>query len=193
MPSKKTKECPFCWEVILAVAKKCKHCWEFLNKDLVPQKKKGWIYYWLKSLMRLLVAIGILTVIGIISNYFFSQKMLEQEREQASDQVVDNMINSAIENLKEEEENDNVDDYWLDKETLISLRKERIDETNKSFIEDWTDLRFEYVSFEEMNAYSDDFVDKSYRDNLAQPFKNVDLKKIVYKKNNWEIVEERNL
>ena len=31
MPTKKTKECPFCWEEILESAKKCKHCWEFLD------------------------------------------------------------------------------------------------------------------------------------------------------------------
>ncbi len=32
MPTEPTKRCPFCGEVILAVAKKCKHCGEFLDR-----------------------------------------------------------------------------------------------------------------------------------------------------------------
>jgi hypothetical protein len=36
---KPTKECPYCWEEILATAKKCKHCWEFLDDDLRAEKK----------------------------------------------------------------------------------------------------------------------------------------------------------
>jgi len=28
---KETKACPYCWEEILATAKKCKHCGEFLD------------------------------------------------------------------------------------------------------------------------------------------------------------------
>lgn len=35
---KATKQCPYCGETILAVAKKCKHCGEWLNKE--PEKKK---------------------------------------------------------------------------------------------------------------------------------------------------------
>lgn len=30
---KETKRCPYCGEVILAVAQKCKHCGEWLNKE----------------------------------------------------------------------------------------------------------------------------------------------------------------
>ncbi len=36
---KPTIECPYCWEEILATAKKCKHCWEFLDDDLRAEKK----------------------------------------------------------------------------------------------------------------------------------------------------------
>lgn len=32
-PADKTKECPWCGETILAVAKKCKHCGEFLDAN----------------------------------------------------------------------------------------------------------------------------------------------------------------
>jgi hypothetical protein len=31
-----TKRCPFCGEVILAIARKCKHCGEFLDRTAVP-------------------------------------------------------------------------------------------------------------------------------------------------------------
>src|SRR5438045_810175 len=31
-PADQTKRCPFCGEVILAVARKCKHCGEFLDR-----------------------------------------------------------------------------------------------------------------------------------------------------------------
>ena len=40
MPTKKTKECPFCWEEILESAKKCKHCWEFLDESMRPAEVK---------------------------------------------------------------------------------------------------------------------------------------------------------
>src|ERR1700722_8566791 len=35
-----TKRCPFCGEVILAIAKKCKHCGEFLDRP-PPQPHSG--------------------------------------------------------------------------------------------------------------------------------------------------------
>lgn len=38
---KEMKQCPYCWEEILATAKKCKHCWEFLDgtqKEQASQK-----------------------------------------------------------------------------------------------------------------------------------------------------------
>jgi hypothetical protein len=47
MDSQKKKQCPYCGEEILAIAKKCKHCGEFLNTSLKhkrsqePQKVKG--------------------------------------------------------------------------------------------------------------------------------------------------------
>lgn len=37
MPAKETKACPYCWEEILAAAKKCKHCGEFLDWTQRPQ------------------------------------------------------------------------------------------------------------------------------------------------------------
>lgn len=40
---KKTKACPFCWEEILAVAKKCKHCGEFIenkNEETIEENTK---------------------------------------------------------------------------------------------------------------------------------------------------------
>ena len=33
MVSKEKKQCPYCGEEILAVAKKCKHCGEWLDED----------------------------------------------------------------------------------------------------------------------------------------------------------------
>lgn len=36
MESKDTKNCPYCGEEILAVAKKCKHCGEWLDKTSKP-------------------------------------------------------------------------------------------------------------------------------------------------------------
>ena len=36
-PSKKMRQCPYCGEDILAVAKKCKYCGEFLDKKLKPR------------------------------------------------------------------------------------------------------------------------------------------------------------
>lgn len=36
---KETKRCPYCGEVILAVAKKCKHCGEWLNNETKPEVK----------------------------------------------------------------------------------------------------------------------------------------------------------
>ena len=49
MTEKEMKECPYCWEEILATAKKCKHCWEFLDwtqkeqamsTSVIPYSKK---------------------------------------------------------------------------------------------------------------------------------------------------------
>ena len=34
-----TKQCPYCGEEILAVAKKCKHCGEWLTEDVKPEKQ----------------------------------------------------------------------------------------------------------------------------------------------------------
>lgn len=51
---KEKKNCPFCWEEILATAIKCKHCWEFLNKEEskkeetkteTPKSKTKWREY----------------------------------------------------------------------------------------------------------------------------------------------------
>jgi membrane protein YdbS with pleckstrin-like domain len=35
-PAEETKRCPFCGEVILAIARKCKHCGEFLDRAAPP-------------------------------------------------------------------------------------------------------------------------------------------------------------
>lgn len=43
MTEKETKDCPYCWEEILATAKKCKHCWEFLDWT---QKKQDGQFAW---------------------------------------------------------------------------------------------------------------------------------------------------
>ena len=44
---KETKECPFCWEEILATAVKCKHCWEFLDwtkrEETTTSNQFAWI------------------------------------------------------------------------------------------------------------------------------------------------------
>lgn len=37
---KETKRCPYCGEIILAVAQKCKHCGEWLNKDTNSHQSK---------------------------------------------------------------------------------------------------------------------------------------------------------
>lgn len=37
METKETKNCPYCGEEILAVAKKCKHCGEWLDKTSKPK------------------------------------------------------------------------------------------------------------------------------------------------------------
>ena len=34
------KQCPYCGEEILAVAKKCKHCGEILDEDLKKERKE---------------------------------------------------------------------------------------------------------------------------------------------------------
>ena len=36
-----TKQCPYCAEIILAVAKKCKHCGEFLDRSAKPVGQKN--------------------------------------------------------------------------------------------------------------------------------------------------------
>lgn len=44
---KEMKQCPYCWEEILATAKKCKHCWEFLDgtkkEESFPQNQFAWV------------------------------------------------------------------------------------------------------------------------------------------------------
>lgn len=41
MPTKPTKTCPFCWEEILAAAKKCKYCWEMLKTEEEIEEEKN--------------------------------------------------------------------------------------------------------------------------------------------------------
>lgn len=45
---KETRACPFCWEEILAVAKKCKHCGEIIKSDEEIAEEKNFkpIVYW---------------------------------------------------------------------------------------------------------------------------------------------------
>ena len=40
MNSQETKQCPYCGEEILAIAKKCKYCNEWLDKEAIEPKKK---------------------------------------------------------------------------------------------------------------------------------------------------------
>lgn len=64
---KKTKACPFCWEEILAVAKKCKHCGEFLeNKEEEIEKKSNWCLKFIWIILLWVVGIFIISFIAYL-------------------------------------------------------------------------------------------------------------------------------
>ena len=66
MENKETKNCPYCGEEILAIAKKCKHCGEFLDKKLDKKKKKETIKVEGEGCFLQTLNIGCMITIGTI-------------------------------------------------------------------------------------------------------------------------------
>lgn len=79
MENSETKQCPYCGEEILVVAKKCKHCGEFLDDNLKKERKgklqkvkgEGCFLQTLNAgcmiILVLFIIIAIIIFIGIVS------------------------------------------------------------------------------------------------------------------------------
>ena len=97
---KEMKTCPYCWEKILAMAKKCKYCGEFLDKedksiytkDEVNVKEKQYKRkYWIGFRIYITVIFTIVTwiICAIVKpqNFFQERKMIDVCYEQIKDRL----------------------------------------------------------------------------------------------------------
>ena len=173
MTEKKTIACPYCWEEILAAAKKCKHCWEFLDKDLEPKKKKGCLYWALTILVILIVFIVWSFILWIIAHNKARDMIIEKQE-----------IAEAVMNWETD---------WIAEEDIKKAREEFIKESNDSFRESDMDLKLEYVDNDTVAVISEKTKERWFKENMEKWLRRASYKKVIYKNKNWETIEEREL